>query len=97
MKNTSYRPQNPGHDYYGCGVYLESLVMSGRAPLLERLGNNAMHLSPHGENVQQEWKAKPTLPGCAKMHSTTVAKALLSAALPRNNTDKSLINDIVVN
>lgn len=37
---TSYRPRNPGHDYYGKGIYLITLVMSHRAPLLGRLGND---------------------------------------------------------
>ena len=50
----SYRPRNPGHDYYGRGVYLVTLVISGRAPLLGELGNDAVHLSPLGEKVQLE-------------------------------------------
>ena len=37
---TSYRPRNPGHDYYGKGIYLITLVVSHRAPLLGRLGND---------------------------------------------------------
>ena len=31
---SSYRPRNPGHDYYGRGTYLITLVVSGRAHLL---------------------------------------------------------------
>ena len=34
MMNSSYRPRNPGHDYYGKGVYLITLVVRGREPLL---------------------------------------------------------------
>lgn len=37
---TSYRPRNPGHDYYGKGIYLITLVVSHRAPLPGRLGND---------------------------------------------------------
>lgn len=60
MTSPSYRPRNPGHDYYGRGVYLVTLVISGRVPLLGGLGNDAVHLSPLGEKVQQEWEAIPT-------------------------------------
>ena len=31
---SAYRPRNPGHDYYGRGTYLITLVVSGRAHLL---------------------------------------------------------------
>ena len=59
----SYRPRNPGHDYYGQGVYLVTIVIGGRTPLLGRLGNDPMHpevhLSPLGEKVLQEWEAIP--------------------------------------
>lgn len=63
MKTTSYRPRNPGHDYYGIGTYLITLVVRGRKPLFGRLGNDAAHpemqLSPLGEAVQQAWKQIP--------------------------------------
>ena len=63
MKTTSYRPRNPGHDYYGIGTYLITLVVRGREPLFGRLGNDAAHpemqLSPLGEAVQQAWKQIP--------------------------------------
>lgn len=63
MKTTSYRPRNPGHDYYGIGTYLITLVVRGREALFGRLGNNAAHpemqLSPLGEAVQQAWKQIP--------------------------------------
>lgn len=31
---STYRPRNPGHDYYGRGTYLITLVVSGRESLL---------------------------------------------------------------
>ncbi len=34
MAVSPYRPRNPGHDYYSHGVYLVTLVVSGRYPLL---------------------------------------------------------------
>lgn len=59
----SYRPRNLGHDYYGKGIYLITLVVSSRSALLGRLGNDAMHpeviLTPLGEMVRQEWNSLP--------------------------------------
>ena len=37
MITTAYRPRNAGHDYYGRGTYLITLVVSGRQQLLSRL------------------------------------------------------------
>ena len=34
MEAVSYRPRNAGHDYYGRGTYLITLVVSGRERLL---------------------------------------------------------------
>ena len=63
MNTATYRPRNPGHDYYGCGIYLVTLVISGREALLGRLGGDAVHpqvqLSPVGEMVRQMWEQTP--------------------------------------
>lgn len=63
MITTSYRPRNPGHDYYGAGTYLITLVVSGRAPLLGRLGDDVKHpevsLSHLGRAVEQAWNSLP--------------------------------------
>ena len=63
MIMTSYRPRNPGHDYYGRGVYLITLVVNQRAPLLGQLGKDVAHpgvmLSPLGEMVKQMWESIP--------------------------------------
>ena len=71
---TSYRPRNPGHDYYGCGTYLITLVVSERAPLLGRLGDDIKHpevsLSPLGEAVKQAWES---IPEKQEAHSNRVA------------------------
>ena len=37
MMTSAYRPRNAGHDYYGCGTYLITLVVSRREQLLSRL------------------------------------------------------------
>lgn len=59
MNTISYRPRNPGHDYYGCGTYLITLVVRDRAPLLAsfltELGQETIVLTTLGEIVQQEW------------------------------------------
>ena len=74
MVTTAYRPRNPGHDYYGRGTYLITLVVSDRLPLLGRLGNDARHpqvaLSPLGEAVKQAWE---TIPDRQAAHGNRVA------------------------
>ena len=40
MNAASYRPRNPGHDYYGRGIYLVTLVVSGREALFGRLNSD---------------------------------------------------------
>lgn len=65
MINSAYRPRNPGHDYYGRGVYLITLVVSGREPLLSRFvtefGRENIALTPLGEAVQQAWQKTPSI------------------------------------
>ena len=57
MIAAAYRPRNPGHDYYGKGTYLITVVVSGRVPLLGQLGDDVKHpdvtLSPLGLAVKQ--------------------------------------------
>ncbi len=63
MNSASYRPRNPGHDYYGRGTYLVTLVVSGREALLGHLVGDAVHprvqLSAVGEMVRQIWELSP--------------------------------------
>lgn len=60
MSNNSYRPHNPGHDYYDRGVYLITLVVTERQPTLSVLGNDAHNpdvaLLPAGAIVKEEWE-----------------------------------------
>ena len=60
MELSSYRPRNAGHDYFGRGTYLVTLVVSGRQSLLSRLGNDAgLVLTPLGEAVRRAWQETP--------------------------------------
>ena len=65
MEVSSYRPRNAGHDYYGCGTYLITLVVSGREPLLSHFvpdnGHKAatLALTPLGEAIQEAWQHIP--------------------------------------
>ncbi len=57
--NSSYRPRNPGHDYYGKGVYLITLVVRGREPLLASFisegGCEKIVPTALGEEMLQFW------------------------------------------
>lgn len=74
MAMTSYRPRNPGHDYYGRGVYLITLVVSQRAPLLGQLGMDVSHpdvmLSALGKMVKNFWEM---IPERQEIHGNRVA------------------------
>lgn len=68
MMTSAYRPRNPGHDYYGRGTYLITLVVSGREQLLSSFTavgidalkeGNALTLTPLGEVVEQAWQRIP--------------------------------------
>lgn len=56
----SHRPHCPGHDYHNRGIYLITIVASGREPVLGRLNMDAAHpgvlLSELGEAVAAEWE-----------------------------------------
>lgn len=62
---SSYRPHNPGHDYYERGIYLITLVVTERQRLLSRLNDDARHpavvMSEIGEYVCQQWKKTEAL------------------------------------
>ena len=67
MEALSYRPRNAGHDYFGRGTYLVTLVVSGREALLSHLVTGEGHrqatlaLTPLGEAVQEAWMQTPVL------------------------------------
>lgn len=67
MDPSSYRPRNAGHDFYGRGTYLITLVVSGREHLLSHFVADLGHeqhpttlaLTPLGETVQETWLSIP--------------------------------------
>lgn len=69
MEVSPYRPRNAGHDYYGSGTYLITLVVSGRERLLSRFVADISHkdlmnrellvLTPLGEAIQTAWQQIP--------------------------------------
>lgn len=66
MPVSPYRPRNPGHDYYGRGVYLVTLVVSGRQPLLSTFAaefgcKERLAPTPLGEAVLQAWQQTPAI------------------------------------
>jgi hypothetical protein len=48
MEESFYRPRNAGHDYYGRGTYLITLVVSGRERLLSRFVTEIGHKGEDG-------------------------------------------------
>lgn len=72
MITSAYRPRNTGHDYHGCGVYLITLVVSGREPLLSKfvteLGHEKIVLTTLGEAVQRAWQQTPSIQSSHNNH-----------------------------
>lgn len=65
---SSYRPHNPGHDYYAPGVYLITLVVRNRErnhELLGRLNGDvkapAVVNTEVGKMVMEEWEKTPAI------------------------------------
>lgn len=62
---SSYRPHNPGHDYYDAGTYLITLVVTERCPLLGTLCDDIHHpsvaLTPTGRIIHEEWNRTETI------------------------------------
>jgi len=74
MTTSSYRPRNPGHDYYSRGTYIITLVVSGRERVLSCLAEGCdaagskqkgvmdrrpLLLTPLGKAVEQTWLRTP--------------------------------------
>ena len=53
----SYRPRNAGHDYYGRGTYLITLVVSGREQLLSHFVTDFGHKTDLGHKTHLGHKA----------------------------------------
>ena len=56
----SHRPRYKGHDYYERGIYLITIVIAHRDPLLGKLNMDPIHpavdLTPLGRAVEEIWK-----------------------------------------
>ena len=59
METSSYRPRNAGHDYYGRGTYLITLVVSGREQLLSHFVSESVTVL--GRKAEDGRKAPATL------------------------------------
>lgn len=59
IENSPYRPHTPGYDYHEAGIYLVTLVVTGRERRLSVLNDNAeapdVVLTDTGRIVQEEW------------------------------------------
>ena len=60
IDNTSYRPRNPGHDYYDAGVYHITLVVGNRDRLLSTIKMDAKNpevvMTEMGIFLHNQWK-----------------------------------------
>lgn len=65
MLASSYRPRNSGHDYYGRGTYLITLVVASHAHLLAHFttefGRETIAHTTLGEAVHQLWYKTPQI------------------------------------
>lgn len=81
-QSSSYRPHDPGHDYYDKGIYLITLVTRGRDPLFGKLNDDikkpAVLLSALGTIVTEQWARTPEL---QKKHGNKV-KLLNQVCMP---------------
>lgn len=78
----SYRPHNPGHDYYDRGIYLVTLVVGSRDPLLSLLNMDTNHpdvcMTELGTFLCQQWKKSEQL---QKKHGNNI-RILAQVAMP---------------
>ena len=82
--NSSYRPHDPGHDYYAPGVYLITLVVRNRErnhELLGRLNGEvkapAVMLTEIGKAVEEEWEKTPVIQQARGNDLTLVAQVCM--------------------
>ena len=81
---SSYRPHDPGHDYYAPGVYLITLVVRNRERNHELLGRlNAdlrapgVLLTEVGRAVEEEWEKTPGIQGARGNDLTLVSQVCM--------------------
>lgn len=83
MKELSYRPHDPGHDYYEPGIYLITLVVRNRqlqpkllGALNKNLSSPGVILTPVGEAVMEEWQKTPSIQA-SKGNKITILKQVV--------------------
>lgn len=73
--HSSYRPHNPGHDYYDAGAYLITLVVTERERCLSVLNGDARNpdvsLMPTGRIVKEEWDKTTAIQASKGRHIET--------------------------
>ena len=81
---SSYRPHDPGHDYYAPGVYLITLVVRNRERNYELLGRlnadlraPAVELTEVGRAVEEEWEKTPGIQGARGNDLTLVSQVCM--------------------
>ena len=89
MKLLSYRPRNRGHDYYGRGTYLVTLVVSGREQLLSAFA------ADFGRKPDTDFGRKPDL-GRKKLALTPLGKEVQEAWLQIPAHSQTHGNKVVV-
>lgn len=86
---TSYRPHNPGHDYYGEGVYHITLVVGGRDPLLGRLNMDVkqpkVEMTELGLFLHNQWQKTVELQSKRGNHIQLLAQVCNARSLAWSN------------
>lgn len=81
MPSASYRPHNPGHDYYDAGAYLITLVVGERERCLSVLGSDIGHpsvsLLPTGAIVAEEWEKTAAIQRSKGRNIRTIAQVCM--------------------
>lgn len=81
---STYRPRNAGHDYYDAGIYLITLVVSGREPRLGTLNMDikspGMIMSDVGRMVWTNWHRIPEF----QAKKGRIIKVLAAVCMPEH-------------
>lgn len=81
MIQSSYRPHNPGHDYYDAGVYHITLVVGDRDRLLSRLNmdirNPQVEMTELGAFLHDQWQKTEELQAKRGNHIRLLAQVCM--------------------
>ncbi len=78
---STYRPRNPGHDYYGRGIYLITLVVSDRAHLLSHFVTDSVadSVAVLGHESSESSRAPMAVLGHEALSLTPLGEAIQQA------------------